>query len=235
MLECLSAPIATDAKDAVIPSGCYDLELQDQCNKPRWQYVVDHLGITTGIKRPVANIPQQLLDWAQEQKTHEKMVLLFPQTHWKPREWPYNLWGFLALQLKENGYKPIFMVDHSGKDLFANLPVMRYWGFSLGHVMAMMMVADVVIGNDSGPAHMAGTLDRPTIALMGPTKPNVFAHCPSVQCLQAKTQPCVGCHFARPFSAPCDSGCSALFAISPQTVIDAVDLTLNTSTLRIAE
>ena len=46
-----------------------------------------------------------------------------------------------------------------------------------------MKRAALVVGNDSFPAHLAGTVGVPTLALMGPTLPTVFAHTPDVECL----------------------------------------------------
>ncbi|MFO1043316.1 MAG: hypothetical protein U0941_16105 [Planctomycetaceae bacterium] len=120
MLECLGAPLAKDNENAVIPSGCYNLELD---GRPRWEYLAQFLKVTTGIKRPPATIPQELLDWAYTQKAAANgapFVALFPQTHWKPREWPQRASGPTISQQS----------DH------------MLLGGALGHIMAMMSVAE---------------------------------------------------------------------------------------------
>ena len=47
--------------------------------------------------------------------------------------------------------------------------------FSLSELTALIDLADLVICNDSGPMHIAGVLNRPTVAIFGPTDPNVWA------------------------------------------------------------
>ncbi|MFO1043640.1 MAG: glycosyltransferase family 9 protein [Planctomycetaceae bacterium] len=229
MLECLGIPVAKDQSNAIVPSEAYSRELADNGRRPRWEYVADYLRIKTGIKRPTPNIPEQLIDWAKEQRkkvaADRPFVLLFPQTHWKPREWPQSSWLFLGHQLKQNGITPVFLLDKKD-DRYCTADVMSYWGYSLGHIMALMQIADVVVGNDSMPAHLAGTLGCKTIAIMGPTKPSVFAHIPDVQCLTSSSMRCTGCHFSAPFSRACDVGCSALASVSVHDVLDRIRLNL---------
>jgi ADP-heptose:LPS heptosyltransferase len=78
----------------------------------------------------------------------------------------------------------------------------------------------VVVGNDSFPAHLAGTVGVPTLALMGPTVASVFAHLPDVECLASNGVDCTGCHFRKPFRAACDQGCMSLYRLFPDDVLD---------------
>ena len=39
---------------------------------------------------------------------------------------------------------------------------------------ALIKSADIVLSNDSGPMHLAAALNKPTLALFGPTNPNRF-------------------------------------------------------------
>lgn len=230
MLECLGQPIAKNTHNCITPSGAYDLELADHGKLPRVEYVRKFLNIETPLKRPQHNIPPALIEWARTQRQqhcgNSPMVLLFPQTHWKPREWHHAHWIQLGIQLKRQGLTPIFMLTHDDQK-FTQSPTMAYWGFSLAHVMAMIFISDVVVGNDSAPAHLAGTLGKKTIAILGPTKPTVFGHIENVFCLQSTNQSCVGCHFAQPlFNQACDSGCSALFSVSPEQVQNRINVLL---------
>ena len=90
----------------------------------------------------------------------------------------------------------------------------------------LMKNSSLVIGVDSMPAHFAGTIGTKTLALMGPTKRTVFTHIPNVYCLQSNMLDCVGCHFAnhngKGFRACCDQGCSSLFSLFPDQVLQTV-------------
>jgi hypothetical protein len=78
------------------------------------------------------------------------------------------------------------------------------------------------VGNDSFPTHLAGAVGVPTLALMGPTRPTVFAHAPAVECLASATIDCTGCHFGPTFRAACDQGCQSLFRLYPDAVLRRV-------------
>jgi hypothetical protein len=98
------------------------------------------------------------------------------------------------------------------------------WGFDLNKVAAMMSFAKVVVCNDSGPAHLSGTVGVTTLVACGPTRPScVFGHIPEIIALTNDEPPnCTGCHFKAPFRAACDQGCQALFALKPHTVFARV-------------
>jgi hypothetical protein len=98
------------------------------------------------------------------------------------------------------------------------------WGFDLNQIAALMSLAKIVVGNDSGPAHLAGTIGVPTIVTCGPTRSDcVFGHIPEIIPLTNDEPPlCAGCHFKPPFRAACDQGCQALYALKPHTVLGRV-------------
>ena len=45
---------------------------------------------------------------------------------------------------------------------------------SIDSLPALINNADLVLSNDSGPMHLAAALNKPTLALFGPTNPNRF-------------------------------------------------------------
>ena len=244
MLECLGQRdcIANSPDNCIVPSECYSRELADNGNRPRWEYVCEFLGIKTTPKQPTHQIPDEYLSWAKDQKQGlgSPLVLLFPQTHWQPRAWPSNYWCDLSWQLKNNGMNPVTMLDHD--DPRYSNAVRRYWGYNLGQVAALMLQADVIIGNDSAPAHLAGTLGCKTIALMGPTKPTVFSHIMDVNkdfhVMASNKLSCTGCHFAGgpdKFRAACDIGCMSLYSLLVPEVIDRVKELLGQRVLRVVQ
>jgi FkbM family methyltransferase len=93
---------------------------------------------------------------------------------------------------------------------------------------ALMAQADVVVANDSGPMHLAGTLGVTTIALLGPTTDGVTAHMASVHCLSVSKREldCVGCWGRYGYDSSCDLGCTALSMLSVDRVASAVSRVL---------
>lgn len=221
LLEILGQKVAENAENSIICSDAYRAELNDYGQMPRTEYIKQHLKREDiEIKRPNYKIPEEELNWAKDEtKTWgEKIALLFPQTWWSPREWPKNYWIDLAWKLHGKGVKTIMMLHHQEED-YKNIPG-YYYGFSIEKVAAMMKVASIVISNDSMPAHLGGTIEVPTLVLMGPTKTNIIEYIPNIEPMISGMLDCVGCHFGQPFRAACDKGCMSLYSLFPDTVLE---------------
>lgn len=173
------------------------------------------LGIESDPKRPSVTIPQEATDWAQLNKAD---VLLYPHCTEGSRTWPHDYWVQLHKRLREAGYSVrIFgMPDHKWNDCpdwQSSIPWLRN--------AALMKMAKLVIGNDSGPMHLAGTLNTPGLALLGRTTDAVFSLYPSVRCLSAERRqvPCAGCWGGWGYNREvCNRQCAALASISVDRV-----------------
>jgi ADP-heptose:LPS heptosyltransferase len=65
---------------------------------------------------------------------------------------------------------------------------------SLSEMIEWLRRADLVISNDTGPMHVAAALQRPILAIYGPSDPLYTGpHQQSSGVLQAKHLPCVPC------------------------------------------
>ncbi len=200
----------------------YRAELADRGRRPRLDYVREFLNVTAPPAQPTIHIPPDRRTWAAERARElgDPLVVLFPQTAWVPREWPASYWVDLAWGLQSAGVGVVTLL--SPKDeRFTNTPAF-WWGTPLDRVAALIERAALVVGNDSFPSHLAGAIGTPTLAMMGPTRPTVFAHCPAVECLSSDAIDCTGCHFGAPFRAACDQGCQSLYRLYPDAVLRRV-------------
>jgi hypothetical protein len=197
----------------------YQIETRDVGRRPRIDYIRDALGLAVCAARPKLIISEQDRAWASERVAElgSSFVLLFPQSAWKTREWPANYWVDLAWHLKRLGI-PVLVMLQADDSRFHNTPL-YWWNTPLPRMAALMAQASLVIGNDSFPAHLAGTIGVPTLALMGPTGKSVFSHIPDVECLAATSLDCTGCYFQAPFRAACDQGCMSLYRLFPDQVV----------------
>lgn len=229
-LELFQQEVTPDAEGAVSTFRAYEIETRrERGSVPRVLSRGRQLGILSAPKRPrLRQLPAESLEWAAHLRIahtegeQKPFVLLFPQTCYRSREWPAAYWVDLSWTLWKSGYGVAFCL-HPHDERFANSPRF-YRNYSWQHTVALMLAADLVVGIDSAPIHVAGTLDRPTLALLGPTTPGVISHCPSVRCLSAPPErmECVGCVFNAPYRAACDQGCMALSRLFVEDVVDAI-------------
>lgn len=225
ILDWLQVPQTEDGSGALIPSDCYKLELMDNGKQARLEYLRTLYNIQTSWKRPTLAVSDEARQWATDKvkQLGGPPVLLFPQTHWKPREWAASYWIDLAWKLHNRKIPTLVMLDKD-EERFERVPN-RVWGHPLDKVAALMQASRYVVGNDSMPAHLAGTVtggqgSAKTLALMGPTKGScVFGHDDGVECMGSEALDCTGCHFKRYlFRAACDQGCMSLMTLTSDAV-----------------
>jgi lipopolysaccharide heptosyltransferase III len=112
----------------------------------------------------------------------------------------------------------------------AGSPIRRLEGASLGQFAAALAGASLFVGNDSGPAHMAAALARPTVVIFGSSSSVIWGPWPrrhsgvpaTVVQNHYDCNPCRGDHcyrFVRPeciLSVTFDQVCSAVRAVLTQ-------------------
>jgi ADP-heptose:LPS heptosyltransferase len=220
MLDLLGCRMTDSPQDALDPHDAYNRELHERCQRPRAEIWAEYLGIPCEPKRPTLRLP--------DHEFMRRRVALCPHTHFHVREYPPAYWMDLNWSLRARNVDVVWIMEHDDKQYVNRGPSMAYFGFPLRDVAAMLGSCAVVVANDSMPAHLAGTLGRPTIALMGPTHWNVFAHISNVHPMHSEISKCAGCHFGKPFRAACDMMCQAMMTLLPQDVVTTVSFILET-------
>ncbi len=124
-------------------------------------------------------------------------VVLAPTSRWPSKRWPTDRWLQVAkaLAAESSGVdaKHVIVIGAPGEEsqtdqlVSANLGATRLHNccgsFSVGQTMAVIESSNLVVANDSAPLHMAVGLERPIVALFGPTDPakvGPFGHLSSV-------------------------------------------------------
>jgi heptosyltransferase-1 len=106
----------------------------------------------------------------------KKFVLIAPSAGWGAKQWPAERNGAVAAALAQAGYVPLVNALVAG-DILANTVVDASGGTavvvpcSVAQLIALTRRASLVIAGDTGPLHLAATLERPVVALFGPTDP----------------------------------------------------------------
>jgi lipopolysaccharide heptosyltransferase II len=97
------------------------------------------------------------------------------------KQWPAERFVLLANQLVREHQARILLIGDGQDKALANdiaglmsVPAANWAGvLSLGEVGALAEVADLYVGNDAGPTHIAAAMGCPTLAIFGPSDPAV--------------------------------------------------------------
>ena len=118
------------------------------------------------------------LSWLRVATEHfdlpERYVLLVPgcAPHRPYKRWPAESYGTLARRLAEDGYGVALIGTEAEREALDTIRKEAPDSFDLGgktsikEMASLAMGARAVIGNDTGPVHIAGAVGAPTLVLM---------------------------------------------------------------------
>ncbi len=110
----------------------------------------------------------------------QPLVMLCPgSTNSRAKRWPASYYAELADRLiSESGASVALIGSREELDVTEQVlaamnqpPFVLTGRTELSMTTALLKLADLIITNDTGPAHIAASLDRPTIVIFGPTDP----------------------------------------------------------------
>ena len=137
-------------------------------------------GLPAGEIPPLQVFPQPKARGAVARKldtcgvARGRYAVLHPVANLFTKEWPFERYAALAQWLEdEQGLVPVFIAGPGeGAKLDAverasSRPLRRLESLAIPELVALVESASLFIGNDSGPAHIAAALARPTVVLFG--------------------------------------------------------------------
>ncbi len=222
VLKLFGQTITTDSKDAAFTNAGYETAVKENSPLNYIQWIAKHLGVTDKPARPKLEMDSMNREHGRKAAGD---VLIFPHGIWSPRVWPKNYFVELGLLLRDEGYKVRFVMKERDYAFFMpfHCIVGKPWAFIAGAVQS----SKLVIGNDSGPAHFAGTIGTKTIAIHGPTQgKRIFGHLQNeVISVEKKSIGCGGCHCLNAseggaWRASCEIGCHELYRTFPEEVFE---------------
>lgn len=196
------------------PKQIFGIEKACRANIPRVDQIRKLFDIKAEPKRPKLVIPQEARDYAElwwsDQVGLGKKLLTCEEVNDKSRRWPH-FDEFVHIAFEE------FAICELRKNDCDE---------SWFNAAAIIDMADVVVAIDSAYAHIAATLGKKTIVIMGPTRPTAYAHATDcVTCLTPpEDDPCSGCVYNEPFhERKCGHfGCAQIAKITPRQVFEEV-------------
>jgi heptosyltransferase-1 len=103
-------------------------------------------------------------------------AVMAPTAGWGAKEWPTERFGAVAAELGRAGYR-VFVNAVSVSEPTAQRVLRASEGYAvaipctLSEMIALIRRAGVMIAGDTGPLHLAAALQRPVVAIYGPTDP----------------------------------------------------------------
>ena len=155
--------------------------------------IITELGrALNGTAQPELNEPEFALHVSDDRKrgarellqrhgldTAKPLILLCPgSVNSRAKRWPAERYAALADQFTETG-ATVALIGSSGElEVSARVcaqarhrPVMLTGETSVAEVTAVIAIADLLVTNDTGPAHIGPAVGTPTLVIFGPTNP----------------------------------------------------------------
>ncbi len=129
-----------------------------------------------------------------------RFALLHPGAGWGNKKYPANWWGRALAMLAESAGLPSIVAVGPGEDALAAEIVAASDGAArslpaeIPAFASLARRAEIVLGGDSGPTHLAHALGRPVLMVMGPTDPALHGPYGAPHLSLAKRLPCSFCH-----------------------------------------
>ncbi|MEP6637241.1 MAG: lipopolysaccharide heptosyltransferase II, partial [Acidobacteriota bacterium] len=155
------------------------------------------------------------------QSTRPLIALCPGSINSRAKRWPAERYAALADLLIETLQAEVLLIgspdeldvslEVSGK--MRNKPVLLTGKTDLSQAVAVLSLVDLLVTNDTGPAHVAPALGRPTLVIFGPTNPLTTRPFSSVAEIVRHPPDCAPCMLR---DCPIDHRC--MTAISPEDV-----------------
>lgn len=177
-----------------------------------WQFTEDELTATDKILR-------------ENDCNDGDYVAFVLGTTWESKNYPVENWIELTRLLVKNNKKVVFIGDSKDKNVLnqirqnvkSELLIDLIGKTSLREMIMVLAKAAVVVGGDTGPMHIAASLNVKTITLMGPTYALKFAPYGKKSVVLIADYPCKVCQLVK-----CPKGIYCMKYIAPQRVLDTI-------------
>lgn len=118
---------------------------------------------------------------AQGVMNDQRLVVLHPAGNWEHKRWPAERFASLGDRLHEahdaqiviTGSEADHAVAEHVRSAMRSAAILAAGELTFHQLAALCERADLLVVNDSGPLHLAAALQRPVLALFGPTSPSV--------------------------------------------------------------
>jgi lipopolysaccharide heptosyltransferase II len=145
-------------------------------------------------------------------RTERRIVAMHPGGTWQSKRWPAGSFARLARLVREKMGASVVVVTGPKEEGIAD----RVWTEAGGAVKvlpfqplrtiaAVLASCDAVVANDGGIMHLSVAIERPTVAVFGPTEPDIWFPYEGKGpfALVSRRMDCAPCHLHRCESVAC--------------------------------
>ncbi len=152
---------------------------------------------------PVLDRMKLLLE--KEGLGRERFIVIQTGPSWLTREWPHESWAALIQELKQRGYHRVIRLGTTNHLAMGTTPSTPIPGtislvdqLTLEESLALIELADLFIGIDSGLLHAAAAVGTPLVGLWGPTSSEFRFSVENRRLFVTSRVTCQGCHHRFP-------------------------------------
>jgi heptosyltransferase II len=159
-----------------------------------------------------------------------RLIVLCPGSiNSRAKRWPAERYAELADRLAETGVN-VALIGSPGELEVSNQvceharsrPIVLTGQTTVGEAMAIISIADVLITNDTGPAHIGAALRTPTLVIFGPTNPLTTYPLSDAAEIIRRAPDCAPCMLR---DCPIDHRC--MTAITPADVFERASILMS--------
>jgi lipopolysaccharide heptosyltransferase I len=129
--------------------------------------------------------------------TGTDFAVLLPGTNWATKQWPVERFAELVDPLRERfGLETVTAGAAGDAGLTSQIPAKfdLTGKTNLRQIVALLERASLVVGNDTGPMHMAAALGKPLVTPYGPTDPGRTGPYGREESVVRLNLPCMPCY-----------------------------------------
>jgi lipopolysaccharide heptosyltransferase I len=160
------------------------------------------------------------------------LIAVLPGARWDTKMWPAERFAQVIDELQENQGRCVLIGGPNEQGLCRRVgglcrtrPADLCGRTGLRQMAAILERADLVLGHDSGPMHVAVALGRPVVCIIGPTNPTRTGPYRCPDSIVRLDLDCAPCYFKKLSQCPYDHRC--MRELEPDRVTAAVQRALH--------
>lgn len=180
----------------------YEIKNQPNINKSRQELCANLLNVKIENLKPIIQLTNKEINdinnFLINNKIKNKIFLIAPNSTSRTRNWNLDNWKKIA-KFYQKDFN-VIIIDE--KINWKNNKILFFNNRNIRELFALISISNFLLTTDTGPLHIAGSFNIPTLALFGPTDPKVRCIYKNSYYIKSKVK-CSPCWYNRCFIPFC--------------------------------